>query len=114
MNPEPQSNRSSPATAQLIALGEQQSAPGAAPAAVSGSNVLHAIRTRLEVCVGEVEMTVGELLAARENEVVALRSPVEEPVELRLNGSVVARGELVAIGGRFGFRITELPSSLAL
>jgi flagellar motor switch protein FliN/FliY len=110
---QPFSSQSSCASAQVIALGELRPSPGAAAALASQVNPLHGIRTRLEVCVGEVEMTVGELLAARENEVVTLDAAIDQPIELRLNGSVVARGQLVAIDGRFGFRITELPGPLA-
>jgi flagellar motor switch protein FliN/FliY len=98
--------------AQIIALDDLRASPGAASAVSSQANPLHGIRTRLEVCVGEVELTVGELLAARENEVIALDAAIDEPVELRLNGSVVARGQLVAIDGKFGFRITEVPGPL--
>lgn len=111
MNREP--SHSLPASAvQAIAFDELRACEPGAPAVAQGSNPLHGIRTRLEVCVGEVELTVGQLLAARENEVVALAARVDDPVELRLNGSVVARGQLVALDGRFGFRITELPKSL--
>jgi flagellar motor switch protein FliN/FliY len=104
---------SSAAAAQIIALADLRPSPGGASAVAPQPNPLHGIRTRLEVCVGEVELTVGELLAARENEVVALDAAIDQPVELRLNGSVVARGQLVAIDGKFGFRITELPRPLA-
>jgi flagellar motor switch protein FliN/FliY len=57
-------------------------------------------------------MTVGELLAARENEVLVLDRTVEQPVDLVLEGSVVARGQLVAVDGSFAVRITELPLPL--
>lgn len=100
------------ASAQVIAFDELRPSPGSASAALR-ANPLHAIRTRLEVCVGEVELTVGELLAAREDEVVPLDAGIDDPVELRLNGSVVARGQLVALDGKFGFRITELPGPLS-
>jgi flagellar motor switch protein FliN/FliY len=99
--------------AQIIGLGDLRASPGSAAALASQANPLHGIRTRLQICVGEVELTVGELLAARENEVIALDTAIDEPVELRLNGSVVARGQLVAIDGKFGFRITEVPGPLA-
>ena len=70
---------------------------------------LHGVRIELQVRVGSATMTVGELLAARENEVLALDRAVSDPVDLLLEGQVVARGELVAVGDCFGVRITQLP-----
>jgi flagellar motor switch protein FliN/FliY len=105
-----------PPTAQAISLGalDATPAPAAAGAAlVAGTSPLHAVRARLQACAGEVELTVGELLAAREHQVLVLDRGVDEPVDLLLEGRVVARGQLVAVDGVFGVRITELPVPLA-
>jgi flagellar motor switch protein FliN/FliY len=40
--------------------------------------------------------------------VVELDRQVDEPVELVLDGRVVARGEAVIIDGNYGMRITQL------
>ena len=82
------------------------------PVLVREAHPLHAVRVSLQVRVGEAVMTVGELLAARENEVLLLDRSVEQPVDLLLEGSVVARGQLVAVEGSFAVRITELPAPL--
>ncbi len=102
------------ASAQIISLGElPPAAPKPADASVLGSdNPLHAVRARLQVSVGQVELTVGELLAAREHQVLVLDRQVDQPVDLLLEGKVVARGQLVAMDGRFALRITELPVPL--
>jgi flagellar motor switch protein FliN len=60
------------------------------------------------------EMSIGELLGARESDVLVLQRSVEQPVDLLLEGKVVARGELVAVDGCFAVRITELPLPLKL
>lgn len=102
-------------TAQVISLGELHGelAHRASPAPVlESTNPLHSIRARLRVCVGEVELTVGELLAAREHQVIPLNRPVEAPVDILLEGNIVARGQLVAIDGCFAVRISELPVPL--
>jgi flagellar motor switch protein FliN/FliY len=39
---------------------------------------------------------------------------VDQPVDVLLEGQVVARGVLVAVDDHFGIRITELPLSLDL
>ena len=77
-----------------------------------GANPLHSVRARLQVCVGEVEVTIGELLAAKEHQVLVLDRTVDQPVDLLLEGKVVARGQLVAVDGSFAVRITELPAPL--
>lgn len=82
------------------------------PVVDPASNPLHQIKTRLQVCVGEVALTVGELLQARENQVLVLDRGVAQPVDVLLEGRVVARGELVAVDDQFAVRITELPLPL--
>lgn len=75
---------------------------------------LHQVRTRLQVCVGEASITVGELLGAKENQVLRLDRTLDQAVDLLLEGQVVARGQLVAVGDHFAVRITELPLPLQL
>jgi len=104
-------------TAQVISLSELHGDPAHRPGAdqstvVHGVNPLHSVRARLQVCVGEVEITIGELLAAKEHQVLVLNRSVDEPVDLLLEGKVVARGQLVAVDGAFAVRITELPAPL--
>lgn len=105
--------------AQVISLVEMQAEastqvlpqPTAAPV-MSHANPLHAVRARLQVCVGDIELTVGELLAAKEHQVLVLKRAVDEPLDLLLEGKIVARGQLVAVDGHFGVRVTELPVPL--
>jgi flagellar motor switch protein FliN/FliY len=103
-------------TAQVISLGELHgdAAHRGAPAEplLEDTNPLHSIRTRLQVCVGEAELTVGELLAAKEHQVLVLDRSVDQPIDMLLEGKVVARGQLVAVDGCFAVRITELPAPL--
>lgn len=78
----------------------------------SPANPLHGIRTRLTVVLGSIELSVGELLGAREQQVLQIDRTLEQPVDVMLEGQVVARGTLVAVGDSFGVRITELPRAL--
>lgn len=75
---------------------------------------LHQVRTTLHVCVGSATMTVGELLTAKAQQVLVLDRSVDQAVDLVLEGQVVARGQLVAVGDRFGVKLTELPAPLSL
>lgn len=81
---------------------------------LASAHPLHGIKTELQVCVGHAQVTVGELLNATAQPVVVLDRTPEQPVDLMLNGQVVARGQLVAVDGHFAVRITELPLPLAL
>jgi len=105
---------SSPHAAHVIALGELSSAsapdPHAAPAV--RVNPLHQIKARLEVRVGDAVITVGEMMGLREHQVLTLNQPVDAPVDVLLEGKVVARGQLVAVEDHFAVRITELPIPL--
>ncbi len=75
-------------------------------------NPLHQIKTSLQVCIGDIHLTVGELMAAREHQVLLLDRHLTQPVDVMLEGRVVARGELVAVDDQFAVRITELPVPL--
>ena len=115
----PNQNRTgpAPATAQVISLGELHGdlahrATSVAAPVLDNANPLHAVRARLQVCVGEVELSVGELLAAKEHQVLVLDRMTDQPVDMLLEGKVVARGQLVAVDGNFAVRITELPAPL--
>jgi flagellar motor switch protein FliN/FliY len=44
--------------------------------------------------------------------VLVLDRSALQPVDLLLEGHVVARGQLVAVGSQFAVRLTELPVSL--
>jgi flagellar motor switch protein FliN/FliY len=55
---------------------------------------------------------VGDLLAAKEHQVLVLDRKVDQPVDLLLEGKVIARGQLVAVDGCFAVRISELTAPL--
>ena len=76
---------------------------------VDNANPLHGIKANLQVCVGSVSMSVGELLGLKELQVVRLDQPLNHPVEIMLDHKVIARGNLVAADGNFAIQVTELP-----
>lgn len=102
-------------SAHIIELGELDKAPHKdAPPVLAevAVNPLHLIKAQLEVRVGEISLTVGELMAAKAQQVFPLGQRIDEPVDLLLEGRVVARGELVAMNDLFAVRITQLPIPL--
>jgi flagellar motor switch protein FliN/FliY len=78
-----------------------------APARVS-SKLIENVGVQLEAFLGGAPMTVAELTGLAAGAVVTLDAQLNTPVELRLNGVAVARGELVAVGEKFGVRLTEI------
>jgi len=57
---------------------------------------------------GRRQLTLREVLELTSGSVVELDRQVEEPVELLLDGHVIAKGEAVVIDGNYGFRVTEV------
>jgi flagellar motor switch protein FliN/FliY len=57
---------------------------------------------------GQRQLTLREVLELTSGAVVELDRQVEEPVELLLDGVVIARGEAVVIDGNYGLRVTEV------
>jgi len=57
---------------------------------------------------GQRQLTLREVLDLTSGSVVELDRQVEEPVELLLEGKVIARGEAVVIDGNYGLRVTEV------
>lgn len=103
-------------SAQIITLSELHAhtdteARVDAPAP-NADNPLHHVKATVTVSVGSAVLTIGELLKARKDEVFRLDSAIHDPVDLMIEGKVVARGQLVAIDDRFAVRITHLPQAL--
>jgi flagellar motor switch protein FliN len=58
---------------------------------------------------GQRQLTLREVLELTAGSVVELDRQIEEPVELLLDGKVIARGEAVVIDGNYGIRVLEVP-----
>jgi flagellar motor switch protein FliN len=62
----------------------------------------------LSVEIGRTQMTVGETLQLRAGSIVTLERLAGEPVDLLVNGTPIARGEVVIVDEQFGLRVTEI------
>jgi flagellar motor switch protein FliN/FliY len=69
---------------------------------------LSEIPMELSVEIGRTHMTVGETLDLRIGSVVTLERLAGETADLLVNGSAIARGEVVVIDEQYGLRITEI------
>jgi flagellar motor switch protein FliN/FliY len=73
-----------------------------------GLHLVRDVQVRLTASVGALRLSVGELLALKEAAVLPLDKATSDPVDLYLDGKLVARGELMAAGDQFAVRITEI------
>jgi flagellar motor switch protein FliN len=66
------------------------------------------VPVELSVEIGRTRMTVGETLKLRAGAIVTLERLAGEPVDLLVNGTPIARGEVVVVDEQFGLRLTEI------
>jgi flagellar motor switch protein FliN/FliY len=68
------------------------------------------VQMEVTVEIGRTRMSVGELLGLTPGHVVELDRTAGSPVDLFVNGTLLARGEVVVVDEDFGFRVTEIVS----
>jgi flagellar motor switch protein FliN len=61
---------------------------------------------------GQRQLPLREVLELASGSVVELDRQVDDPVELLLDGKVIARGEAVIVDGNYGLRVTEIPQPI--
>jgi flagellar motor switch protein FliN/FliY len=90
--------------------------PGAAGTAVNaagaarswGIEMLRDVEMEVTCELGRTRMTVRQLLALAPGDVVELDRLAGSPADLLVNGTLLARGEVVVVDESFGLRITEI------
>ncbi|MDE2595627.1 MAG: flagellar motor switch protein FliN [Sphingomonadales bacterium] len=78
-----------------------------------GYDFLKDVDVRLSVELGRTEMKLRDVLSLTEDSVVTLDRLTDELLDVMVNGKTIAKGEIVAQGGRFGLRIVELAGERA-
>ncbi|BAF69722.1 FliM/FliN family flagellar motor switch protein [Nitratiruptor sp. SB155-2] len=58
--------------------------------------------------IGSTQMPLEEVLKLNPNSVVELNRFIHEPVDLKVNGKVIAKGELYTVKNNFGLKITHV------
>ncbi|MBE5214825.1 flagellar motor switch protein FliN [Pectobacterium quasiaquaticum] len=105
------------------AFNEQQAAEKPAPTtegifkALDGHDPLGALQdidlildipVKLTVELGRTKMTIKELLRLTQGSVVALDGLAGEPLDILINGYLIAQGEVVVVSDKYGVRITDI------
>ena len=85
-----------------------QAPQGGAGEADGDLSRLSDVPMELSVEIGRTHMTVGEALDLHPGSVVTLERFAGEPADLLVNGTPIARGEVVVVDEQFGLRVTEI------
>lgn len=64
----------------------------------------------LSIEVGRTRMSINDLLHTREGTVIELDRLMDEPLDILVNGSLIAHGVVVLANDRFGIQITDIIS----
>lgn len=92
---------------------EEDPIADATPSADTGASNLDLmmdIPVVLSMEIGKTRMTIGEVLKLGKGSIVELQRMADEPLDVLVNGTLVAHGEAVVVGERFGVRLTDVIS----
>ena len=73
-------------------------------------NFLFDVQLSIIVEVGRVQMLISDLLELDEESIIELDSMVGQPLDIRANDLLVARGEVIVVNEKFAVRITDIIS----
>lgn len=68
------------------------------------------VQLNIQVEIGRTQIRIEELLELDQGSIVELQSAIGEPLDIRVNEKLVARGEIVVINDKFAVRITDIIS----
>ena len=85
-------------------------APGAAatPAAGNDINMILDIPVQLTVELGRTKIPIRNILQLAQGSVVELDALAGEPMDVLVNGFLIAQGEVVVVNDKFGIRLTDI------
>ncbi|MBQ7151043.1 MAG: flagellar motor switch protein FliN [Synergistaceae bacterium] len=120
--PEPQANNNSMGGGGFMGGGRPNAGPavdvrpaafqplggGSSGGAPSPIDLIADIPVRVTVELGKARKSVSEILALNAGAVIELDKMAGEPVDILVNGKLIAHGEVVVIDENFGVRITDI------
>lgn len=109
--PAPDSNgapaeASMPAAAQPVTFKEIKPGTGAIPP--SNLEMVMDIPVQMTVELGRTKIQIRNLLQLTQGSVVELERMAGEPMDVLVNGCLVAQGEVVVVNEKFGIRLTDV------
>ena len=79
-----------------------------APVSVPLSDALLDVKLPVALELGRTELSVAELSQLQDGTVLPLDRDLDAPLDVMVNGTVVAHAEVVQVDGKFALRITEV------
>ena len=76
--------------------------------------LLYDIDVSLTIELGSKKIKIKDLLNLNKNSVIALDKNAGDPLDVKVNGHLVARGEVVVVNEKYGIRLTEVVSKSKL
>jgi flagellar motor switch protein FliN/FliY len=97
-----------PAHRAPSAVFEQFSAESSKPAAANDIDLILDIPVQLTVELGRTKIAIKNLLQLAQGSVVELDGLAGEPMDVFVNGCLIAQGEVVVVNEKFGIRLTDI------
>jgi len=114
---ETEPNQTTEETPSDEAVTEEKYAPDALSDAPSDSasadvnlDLILDVNVSLALHVGSTDITIRDLVNLAEGSVVALDRSAGDALDVLVNGTLVAHGEIVVVDGQFGVRLTDVIS----
>ena len=80
------------------------------PAAANNLDLILDIPVALTVELGRTKLAIRNLLQLAQGSVVELDGLAGEPMDVLVNGTLIAQGEVVVVNDKFGIRLTDIIS----
>lgn len=66
------------------------------------------VPVQVDIVLGDVRMSIDELMALAPGEIVALEATASDPVDIYVSDRLMARGKLVIADGQLGVSLSEI------
>lgn len=85
-------------------------APAKAPTSLNDFDMILDIPVQITVELGRTKLSIRNLLQLAHGSVVELDGLAGEPMDVLVNGTLIAQGEVVVVNDKFGIRLTDIIS----
>jgi flagellar motor switch protein FliN/FliY len=86
----------------------QRLSPGASEDAPQDIDLILDIPVTLSVELGRTRIPIKKVLQLAQGTVIELDAPAGEPMDVLVNGCLIAQGDVVVVNDRFGIRLTDI------
>lgn len=82
--------------------------PGSVPGANNDIDMILDIPVQLTVELGRTRIPIKQILQLAQGSVIELDALAGEPMDVLVNGCLIAQGEVVVVNEKFGIRLTDV------